>query len=181
MTTQVESDEADEKCKPDASVDFNSNIVVDSDCLRPAELSKLQHLIDLKKQNKDANFNLTTLEFDIQKAIEYSLAQDPKIRPKSSQLTHFGENNSDLDDQLPIKSLSKTQFARPTTSKRHIDYSNEDGGRNSTIELPYDSLFLNANENDISTIIKNMKNVLYDDSRVQDKTAKVCNFPLKNK
>jgi hypothetical protein len=45
--------------------------------------------------------------------------------------------------------------------------------------LPYEPLYVTANENDISTILKNIKNVIYDEASLVDKTAKVCTFQLK--
>jgi len=135
------------------------------------ELSKLQHLVDLKNQNKDNNFNLNALEFDVKKAIELSLVQDsPKEKISNLQLTHFGDNRN--VDELAV--------SKPTTSKM----SNELSGLNACHKMTsihYDSLFLNADENEISIYLRNMKNVLYDSDNEEDKCFKVINFPVKSK
>ncbi len=47
-------------------------------------------------------------------------------------------------------------------------------------ELPFDALFLNNNDQDISNIIKNMEHVVYDQAE-ERKIAKTCNFEVKTK
>ena len=47
--------------------------------------------------------------------------------------------------------------------------------------INYDSLFLDADENEISILLRNMKNVLYDSETEEDKCFKVINFPVKSK
>jgi hypothetical protein len=139
------------------------------------ELSKLQHLIDLKNQNKDNNFNLNALEFDVKKAIELSLVQDsPKEKISNLQLTHFGDNRN--VDELAVNN----SWNKPTTSKMANEPKNSNACQKMT-SINYDSLFLNADENEISIILRNMKNVLYDSENEEDKCFKVCNFPIKSK
>jgi len=139
------------------------------------ELSKLQHLIDLKNQNKDNNFNLNALEFDVKKAIEFSLVQDsPKEKLSNLQLTHFGDNRN--VDELAVNN----SWNKPTTSKMANESKSSNACQKMT-SINYDSLFLNADENEISIILRNMKNVLYDSDNEEDKCFKVFNFPIKSK
>ena len=46
--------------------------------------------------------------------------------------------------------------------------------------MPFDSLFLNSNESDITSIIRNLESVLYTQNEL-DKTEKICNFNVKLK
>ncbi len=77
---------------------------------------------------------------------------------------------------------------RAASLKQDSIVTNEPINRRQTItnqisvsNLPYEPLFVTANEEEISVILKNIKNVLYDDSILVDKTAKVCNFQVKSK
>lgn len=80
------------------------------------------------------------------------------------------------NDQLELDKSSKNQS--PAIS---IPLSVNNSNTYSTL-LPFDSLFLNKDENDISYIIKNMEKVLFDSNESGDKKIdKVCNFPVKLK
>lgn len=62
----------------------------------------------------------------------------------------------------------------------NISSNSSNTNKNITV-IPYDTLFLNScNENDISTIIKNMDKV-YDKLDQDSKVTKVCNFKVKAK
>jgi hypothetical protein len=118
---------------------------------------------------------LNALEFDVKKAIEFSLVQDsPKEKLSNLQLTHFGDNRN--VDELAVNN----SWNKPTTSKMANEPKSSNACQKMT-SINYDSLFLNADENEISIILRNMKNVLYDSDNEEDKCFKVFNFPIKSK
>lgn len=154
---------------------FEENLI-DSDLQTAIEMSKLQLILD--SQNNENISNISKYESDVQKAIELSLAH---------QEQNSKRENDDIGDE----------FKQKATSSRHsnINMNNNEYSNNNTnnnpesnnkrkekyiIKMPYESLFLNTNENDISIIIKNMENVLYEPND-QNKISKVCNFPIKVK
>ena len=135
-------------------------------------------MADLKSQNKDNNFNLNALEFDIKKAIELSLGQESKSKNSSAQLTHFGEN---FDDGEDFEHTSTLDSSMPTTSKMSEKILNTHVIAHKMTTINYDTLFLNTRAEDIGILLCNMKNVLYDEESEQDKCLKICNFHIKAK
>ena len=60
--------------------------------------------------------------------------------------------------------------------------STSQANKNKYVKIsPYDSMFCTSDEKDISVLIKNMENVLFDQDNNQEKIAKVCNFQVKVK
>lgn len=68
----------------------------------------------------------------------------------------------------------------PCAETPHANTSNAPANTSGYPTLSFNSLFLNKNEQDISNIIKNMENVVYD-KEDDSKIAKTCNFELKAK
>lgn len=98
---------------------------------------------------------------------------------KSSQVSHLTHaSNATSSTSSSVNSASCNNFI-------------------SVSSLPYEPLYVTANEEDISVILKNIKNVIFDESSrgasggetagssggggggYMDKTHKVCNFQLK--
>jgi hypothetical protein len=143
--------------------------------------SKLKSLEVFNTLQKESNFN--SLEFDIEKAIELSLLNDTRNSKANGNnnrienLTHFAvsdEENKILNTRATTsKSSNKSLIQSPAELLNHPKL----------MSIDYDSLFLNANEHDISVLVRNMKNVLYDDelSNEKDKCFKICNFSVKTK
>lgn len=82
-------------------------------------------------------------------------------------------------DESQVKLCDDT---RPSNAPVDANVENSEGVLKTTgyPTLPFDSLFLNNNEQDISNIIKNMENVVYDKGD-DSKIAKTFNFELKAK
>jgi hypothetical protein len=143
--------------------------------------SKLKSLEVFNTLQKESNFY--SLEFDIKKAIELSLLNDTRNSKANGNnnrienLTHFAvsdEENKILNTRATTsKSSNKSLIQSPAELLNHPKL----------MSIDYDSLFLNANEHDISVLVRNMKNVLYDDelSNEKDKCFKICNFSVKTK
>lgn len=87
--------------------------------------------------------------------------------------TFASEFKSKLNPETPAKDDDNTN-----TNKNN---SNKLINRDYLTLVPYEPFYVISTEKDVGTIIKNMKNVMFDESSVENKVSKVCNFGLKEK
>ena len=102
------------------------------------------------------------------------LLQQSKLECETEKAVPLSLNSKMNGNISPL--TSKIQQQQPSSSSA----SDKSNGI-SVSNLPFEPLYVTANDTDISVILKNIKNVIYDENYEADKTAKVCNFRIRNK
>lgn len=143
---------------------------------------KLEKCFNEESQSKDDLMsNNDFFKFNKDNSIEIK-NQSYNYSAKNTTSQYLGSNKEIISNNKSEYSLLPTNqsndiFEQKADMEKANDRSNI--SKNYFASIPFESLFLNKNENDISYIIKNMENVLYDQN--ESKIEKVCNFQIQVK